>query len=84
MTNQAQAEARARKAAKLAGFIVGYLGDAQAGEHGAAVRALPQAGRRIAEQLTDVRKGSDDTWELVAQIVDALVAGVPARTFEQI
>jgi len=81
MSNDAKAEARARKAAKLAGFIFAYRADGLpiTGEW---VRLLPQASRRTTEYLVGVRRSSDDTWELAAQIVDALVAGVPARTFE--
>lgn len=80
MIPQAKAEARARKAAKLAGFIYGYRADGLA-VTGAWVRALPQESRRTTEYLVGTRKGSDDTWELVAQIVDALVNGVPERHF---
>lgn len=81
MSNEAMLEARAKKAAKLAGFLFGYRADGLP-VTGEWVRLLPAESRRSAEYLVGVRRSSDDTWELVAQIVDALVAGVPRRVFD--
>lgn len=70
---QAIWHARMMKASKLAGFIFSYRADGM-NVTGATVRELPAEGRRSVEHLTGVRRSSDDTWELVAQIIDGMLA----------
>ncbi len=65
--------ARMMKASKLAGFLFAYREDGLA-VTGAWIRALPQESRRSAEELTGTRRSSDETWELVAQIIDGMLA----------
>lgn len=65
--------ARMMKASKLAGFIFAYRADGLP-ITGAWVRALPADSRRTTEYLTGTRLSSDETWELVAQIIDGMLA----------
>lgn len=53
----------------------------QAGALGADVPLIDDKGRRAAEQLAGVRRSSDETWALVADIVTtrrALICRLPA------
>jgi len=72
--------ARMLKASKLAGFIFAYREDGLP-ITGAWIRALPAESRRTTEYLTGVRTSSDETWELVAQIIDGMLAHQPADPF---
>jgi len=70
---QAIWHARMMKASKMAGFLWGYRDDGM-NITGTTVRELPAEGRRNVEHLTGVRRSSDETWELVAQIIDGMLA----------
>lgn len=75
MTDQElyKAQRQALKASKLAGYLWAFRNDGIE-ITGAKVRALPAEHRRIAELVCDLPLSSDTTWELVAQIVDGLLA----------
>lgn len=77
-----KAKAQAMKASKLAGYLWAFREDGLE-VTGAKVRALPAAHRRMAELVCDLPLSSDTTWELVAQIVDGLLAHpLPADPFD--
>ena len=83
MTDQElyKARAQAMKASKLAGFLWGYRDDGL-DITGAKVRALSAEHRRTTEYLCGLPVSSDTTWELVAQIIDGLLAHpLPADPF---
>lgn len=83
MTDQElyKAKRQAMKASKLAGYLWAFRQDGIE-ITGAKVRALPAEHRRMAELVCELPVSSDTTWELVAQIVDGLLAHpLPADPF---
>jgi hypothetical protein len=77
-----KARAQAMKASKLAGYLWAFRQDG-IDITGAKVRALPEAHKRMAELVCDLPLSSDTTWELVAQVIDGMLAHpLPADPFE--
>lgn len=78
----AKAKAQAAKAAKMSGFLWGYKADGLE-ITGATVRALPADSRRTVEHLCGVRRSSDETWEIVAEMIDGMAkANFPEDPFD--
>jgi hypothetical protein len=77
MPATSEGEARCRKAVKLAATLRQVHPTAATP---ATVRLLPAEGRRAAERVAGVRKGSDETWELVAQLLE--LEEIPQRSLK--
>lgn len=63
-SNVHEATARAVKASKLADVLVAH------GATAAEAEALPPSGRRMAERLAGVNKGSSATWAVVVAMLE--------------